>query len=162
MIHRKCWGSPDPGRPKFFCRRQLGPLCFQDPVLLCGGLFLLFTGDASGWLRMSLTASLLHEGGHVLMYGLLTRRFPRLDITMTGICLRTAGCGLSRARMWWLAAAGPLANFLAAGVLWLLLGQRATLFRLGFFWANLLVGGFNLLPVPPLDGWQLLRLLWRR
>lgn len=129
---------------------------------MCGGLFLLFTGDASGWLRLSLLASLLHESGHVLVYGLLARRMPRLDVTMTGICLRTAGCGLSGARMWWLAAAGPLANLLAAGGLWLLLGQRATLFRLGFFWANLLVGGFNLLPVPPLDGWQLLRPLFRR
>ena len=61
-------------------------------------------------------------------------------------------------------AAGPGVNFLLA-LLWTLrMAQRLTI-RGGAFWAaNLLTGCFNLLPIPPLDGAQLLeclRMLWR-
>ena len=159
MTLRRCWAL----RKMSFARklapgRRIGPLYFQDPVLLCGGLFLLFWWDASGWLRLSLLASLLHEGGHILAFRLLVHRWPQLDVTLTGFCLHTAQLCLPRRTEWKIAAAGPGANLLAALVLRLLLGRRATLFRLGFCWANLLVGGFNLLPIPPLDGWALLRL----
>lgn len=138
---------------------RIGPLHFQDPVLLCGSLFFLFWWDAGGWLRLSLLASLLHEGGHILAFGLLVRRWPQLDVTVTGFCLHTAGLCLPRRVEWGIAAAGPSANLAAALALHFLLGQQATLFRLGFCWANLLVGCFNLLPIPPLDGWSLLQLI---
>ena len=79
--------------------RQLGPLVFRDPLLLCSALYFLLYFDASGFLRLGLLAAFLHECGHILVYCVFLRRFPVIEVTMTG--------------------------------------------------------GFNLLPVPPLDGAQL-------
>ena len=55
----------------------------------------------------------------------------------------------------WLAAAGPAVNFMLAGIWALRLEQELTIRGSAFWAANLLTGGFNLLPVPPLDGAQL-------
>ena len=39
---------------KFREARKLGPIVFRDPVLLCGGLYLLLYFDAGGFLRLGL------------------------------------------------------------------------------------------------------------
>ena len=52
-------------------------------------------------------------------------------------------------------AAGPAVNFMLAGIWALRLEQELTIRGSAFWAANLLTGGFNLLPVPPLDGAQL-------
>ena len=65
----------------------------------------------------------------------------------------------------WVAAAGPGANFLLAGVWAVRLSQTATIRGSAFWAANLLTGLFNLLPVPPLDGAQMAACaaaLWRQ
>ena len=111
---------------------RLGPLVFRDPLLLCGALYLLLWFDASGFLRIGLCAAILHEIGHIFVYLLLFRRFPVIEVTMTGFCMRTWGQTLTQGQSFLLAAAGP---------------------------ANLLTGAFNLLPIPPLDGAQMLRCL---
>ena len=41
--------------------RQLGPLVFRDPLLLCSALYFLLYFDASGFLRLGLLAAFLHE-----------------------------------------------------------------------------------------------------
>ena len=89
--------------------RQLGPLVFRDPLLLCSALYFLLYFDASGFLRL----------------------------------------------LFWLAAVGPAVNFMLAGIWALRLEQELTIRGSAFWAANLLTGGFNLLPVPPLDGAQL-------
>ena len=48
--------------------RQLGPLVFRDPLLLCSALYFLLYFDASGFLRLGLLAAFLHECGHILVY----------------------------------------------------------------------------------------------
>lgn len=131
-------------------------------MLLCAALYLMLRQDAAGWLRLSLAASLCHEGGHVLLYLMLLHRMPHLDFTLTGICLHTAGDCLSRPQELALAAAGPLMNFALAFACTLHTQPAGSVLRLGFAWANLLIGGFNLLPVPPLDGWTMLRALRSR
>lgn len=68
---------------------RLGPLVFRDPLLLCGALYLLLWFDASGFLRIGLCAAVLHEMGHIFVYLLLFRRFPVIEVTMTGFCMRT-------------------------------------------------------------------------
>ena len=136
---------------------RLGPLVFRDPVLLCGSLYFLLYFDASGFLRLGLLAAFLHECGHILVYCALLRRFPVIEVTMTGFCMRmdAPARGLSPGRFFWLAAAGPAVNFMLAGIWTLRLEQELTIRGSAFWAANLLTGGFNLLPVPPLDGAQL-------
>ena len=134
---------------------RLGPLVFRDPVLLCGSLYFLLYFDASGFLRLGLLAAFLHECGHILVYCALLRRFPVIEVTMTGFCMRTAGEKLSPRQRLVLAAAGPAVNFLLAGVWAVRLAQTATIRGSAFWAANLLTGLFNLLPIPPLDGAQM-------
>ena len=134
---------------------RLGPLVFRDPLLLCGALYLLLWFDASGFLRIGLCVAILHEMGHVFVYLLLFRRFPIIEVTMTGFCMRTRGQTLTRGQTFLLAAAGPGMNTLWA----MRMEQCATIRGSAFLAANLLTGAFNLLPVPPLDGAQMLRCL---
>lgn len=68
--------------------RQLGPLVFRDPLLLCSALYFLLYFDASGFLRLGLLAAFLHECGHILVYCAPLRRFPVIEVTMTGFCMR--------------------------------------------------------------------------
>ena len=135
--------------------KQLGPLRFRDPVLLCGVLYLLLYFDAGGFLRLGLLAAFLHEGGHIVVYCMLCRRFPVIEVTLTGFCMRTRGDELTARQLFWLAAAGPCVNFVLAAVWWVRLTQHATIRGSAFWAANLLTGAFNLLPVPPLDGAQM-------
>ena len=133
-------------------------------VTLDAVLYLLLYFDASGFLRLGLLAAVLHELGHIAVYALLRRRLPVIEVTLTGFCMKTRGERFSPGQLFALAAAGPGVNFLLA-LLWTLrMAQRLTI-RGGAFWAaNLLTGCFNLLPIPPLDGAQLLeclRMLWR-
>lgn len=132
--------------------RRLGPLVFRDPMLLCGALYVLLYFDASGFLRLGLLAAFLHEWGHILLYCAFFHRFPVIEVTMTGFCMRLSGDSLSPGRRFWLAAAGPAVNFALAGLWALRLQQRMTIRGSAFLAANLLTGSFNLLPIPPLDG----------
>lgn len=132
---------------------RLGPLVFRDPLLLCGALYLLLWSDAGGFLRIGLCAAVLHEMGHIFVYLLLFRRFPVIEVTMTGFCMRTRG------QTFLLASAGPGMNALLAAIWAMRMEQCATIRGSAFLAANLLTGAFNLLPVPPLDGAQMLRCL---
>lgn len=151
-------------RPALARRLRVGPLVFRDPLPTCMALYLLLYFDSSHFLRIGLLAACLHECGHIAVYCLLLRRLPVIEVNMTGFCMRTRSCALEPAQTFWLAAAGPAVNGLLAAVWWLKLGYRATLWDDAFFAANLLTGAFNLLPVPPLDGAQLLAAAraWRR
>ena len=136
-------------------RLQVGPLQFRDPVLLCGVLYLLLYFDASGFLRLGLLAAFLHECGHIVVYLLLFRRFPVIEVTLTGFCMQVRQDRLTDRQRFCLAAAGPGVNLILALLWWGRLCRRATVPGSAFLAANLLTGSFNLLPVPPLDGAQL-------
>ena len=143
-------------------RVRAGKLVFRDPVLLCGVVYLLLYFDASGFLRLGLLAAVLHELGHILVYCIQQRHLPVIEVTMTGFCMRmdAPARGLSPGQLFWLAAAGPAVNFMLAGIWALRLEQELTIRGSAFWAANLLTGGFNLLPVPPLDGAQLAACGW--
>ena len=83
----------------------------------------------------------------------------RSEVTMTGFCMRTRGQTLTRGQTFLLAAAGPGMNGLLAAIWAMRMEQCATIRGSAFLAANLLTGAFNLLPIPPLDGAQMLRCL---
>ena len=124
------------------------------PTLFLLALALLY--DHTGVLRWGLLSAVLHECGHLVAWGVLVRRKPRLELSPGGICLCMQGMALPAARERMLAAAGPLTNLMlcAAGVgvmeLW-----GYTYAGYWFVSANLLLGVFNLLPLPGLDGARL-------
>lgn len=146
-----------PGRELLGPRRvRVGCLVFQDSLPLCVLLYLLLYFDSSGFLRVGLLAACLHECGHILAYWLFKHRMPVIAVTMTGFCMRTRGSGLTTAQTLLLAAAGPGTNLLLAGVWYVQMSRRATLWGAAFLAANCLTAAFNLLPIPPLDGAQIL------
>ena len=55
---------------------RMGPLRFRDPVLLCGVVYLLLYFDASGFLRLGLLATILHELGHIFVRQRLSAHRP--------------------------------------------------------------------------------------
>lgn len=127
-------------------------LTIKDPILLCGAWYWLLARDATGLVRMSLLAAVWHECGHIAAWVLLTRRPPHLEAGLTGLCLHWQESDFSPREVLLLALAGPAANLLLAGAVLLLMQLRAGAAGYSFACCNLLLAGFNLLPVPPLDG----------
>ena len=144
-------------RGALFPRRvRVGPVVFRDPFFTCSLLYLLLFFDSSRFLRIGLLAAFLHECGHILLFCCFFRRLPVIEVTMTGFCMQTRGCRMTAGQQFWLAAAGPAANALLAAVWYLRLARRFTVWGAAFLAANILTGLFNLLPLPPLDGAQML------
>ena len=112
---------------------------------------------ANGWrlLAIVLGASLLHELGHYLLLRLLRAPILGFHVGIFGAVLETDNRSLSYGGELAAVLAGPGANLLAA---LLLLGWDAERGAL-FAGANLLLCGFNLLPLRPLDGGRALYLL---
>lgn len=108
-------------------------------------------------LRLGLLCALLHECGHIAVFAALERRLPGLEVSFAGLCLSMRGVLLSPGRELLLAAAGPGVNLLLGmgALLWMEGPAGYGYFGLWFACTNLLVGGFNLLPVPGLDGWRM-------
>ncbi len=143
---------------------RLGALEFQDPILLCALLYLLLMQDYSGFLRISLLASIGHECGHILVYFFLCGKLPCIRVSATGFCMKLQGEVFSPRSTCLLALAGPITNFLLAGISLAVLEYRFTLTCAAFLSANILLGLFNLLPIPPLDGhvvFVFLRDIWQ-
>lgn len=136
----------------------------------CALLFvytLLLAADTTGVFRLGILCALLHECGHIAVFAALEHRLPALEASFGGICLSMRGVLLPPGKELLLAAAGPAVNLLlAAGMLTWMEGPAGYgYFGLWFVCTNLLVGGFNLLPLPGLDGWRMagcLRLLAQR
>lgn len=104
----------------------------------------LWCADRTNVLPLVLLAAAVHEGGHLLVLRLSGGRLRRLTMTCCGAVLH---CALPAGRCARAAVclAGPAASFaltaLAEGCGW---------YRLAG--ASMLLGAFNLLPLPPLDG----------
>lgn len=124
----------------------------RQPELLLIGLWFALTHDPLGIVRISLLCSLLHECGHIVAWVAFTGRLPVLELSPGGIGLCLGTVQLSARREAVLASAGPAVNLLAAGVMFAVMQYRASYWGWFFLGTNLLVGGFNLLPVGPLDG----------
>ncbi len=140
----------------------------------------LFSGARSlEWLLVVFAFVVLHELSHSLVakaHGIQVRDITLLPI---GGVARLGDMPENAATEFKIAIAGPALNFVVAGLLFLLSEQGVTPFHAArgvligppfrieqvgvetiwykMFVANLLLGGFNLLPAFPMDGGRLLR-----
>lgn len=100
-----------------------------------------------------LLAAALHEGAHVAALCLMGAGVKKLRLTAVGAELVLDGREKqSYGREFWAAAAGPACS-LSIGLLFSKLLPGWALFA----GANLILGLFNLLPLDPLDGGQMVR-----
>jgi len=145
------------------------------------GSFLLLLGYAAwtGWqdagsrgmwwnsltLLAFFTCVVLHELGHSLTarrYGVHVRRILLMPI---GGMAEFDSIPRRPMQEFVITIAGPAVNFVIVGVLWFVLPENEVLYYsighlvLLLFWANLMMGTFNLLPAFPMDGGRILRAL---
>lgn len=100
-----------------------------------------------------LTAALLHELGHYAVLRLTKGRVKRIAITALGVEMEAQG-QRSYLQDILLSGAGPAVNLLLSLLLSRLGSQWGICYL--FAGAHLLLGLFNLLPIPPLDGYMML------
>lgn len=115
---------------------------------------LLLTGENSRMLLLCFVACTAHELGHLMAACCLRLRVKKLTVSAMGLILdipRTC----SYLGEFFLAASGPIASFLFAGLVSRLEGEGSALLA----GISLMQGCFNLLPVQPLDGGEMLRVL---
>lgn len=123
-----------------------------------GGFFLLTVWFAlvNGWklLGMILSAAAIHELGHLGMLRYLGAKTRALRIGILGAVLETDCRNLSYGSELAAVLAGPLANLLCACLISCFASRQDILIGI-----HLALGGFNLLPIRPLDGGRGLELL---
>lgn len=117
-------------------------------LLLMGVLF--FLDEGVGLLVWGLLACLLHEMGHMAAASVFGGQAERLSLTVVGAELSFSyPVPLSYGRDSIVALAGPVANLLVGGAAWTMDLYLPAILSLG-------IGGFNLLPIEPLDGGRVL------
>lgn len=116
------------------------------------------------WIFVILVSVLIHELGHAstaLFFGLK----PNIQLVALGGLTYHEGQKLSFWRQFFIVLNGPLFGFMLFVLAWMLLkipvlatGFMGAVLTL-FFWINLIWTVLNLVPVMPLDGGQLLRII---
>ena len=114
-------------------------------------LFLII--DRGGIGLEVLGAVILHEVGHVLLLYISGGQVRELKLRFCGAALEPEGM-LSYRQEIMLVSGGIVGNGLGT-LLSMVFGKRGT----PFFWGNLVLMCFHMLPVYPLDGGRLLRLM---
>lgn len=131
-------------------------------VTVTGGFFALLGlalwAGAGEVLPLVLLAAACHELGHLAALRLAGARVTAARLTAFGAEIQADTRYMPYWRELGCVLAGPAVNLLLAAAL----ARGARAYPLAG--ANLLLGGFNLLPIPSLDGGAALRLLvsWRR
>ncbi|MBQ9165345.1 MAG: site-2 protease family protein, partial [Oscillospiraceae bacterium] len=115
---------------------------------------LLLTGENSRMLLLCFIACTAHELGHLMAACWLRLRVKKLTVSAIGLILDIPR-DCSYLGEFFLAASGPIASFLFAGLASQLAGEGSALLA----GISLMQGCFNLLPVQPLDGGEMLRVL---
>ncbi len=111
---------------------------------------LLYLDEGVGLLPWALLASLVHELGHMVAAWLLKGELHRLTLSVVGAELRFSyPQPLSYGGESLVALAGPVANLVMGAVAYGVGAYLPAILSFG-------IGGFNLLPVLPLDGGRVL------
>lgn len=113
---------------------------------LCAAAWLLLLPFQ--WVIAAITAAAVHELGHLMVLWLYDVEVWRIQIGMTGARIETAPMGERQEIV--SALAGPLAGLLLC-LFWKWIPRVA-------IWA-LMQSAFNLLPIYPMDGGRILRVL---
>lgn len=124
----------------------------KHPVLTLGIWYWMLAHDSLGIVRISFLAAILHECGHILAWILYKKSLPELSVSFYGISMHMKQLDCTVEQELLLALAGPCFNLLFAGLGWLLLLHKASYWCWFFTVTNILMAGFNLLPVFQLDG----------
>lgn len=119
-------------------------------------LLVVWFAFVNGWelLAMIVAAAALHELGHLGMLRLLGVRVLALRIGIFGAVLEADCRNLSYSGELAAVLAGPAVNLLCACLLAYFVPEQEL-----FIGIHLVLGGFNLLPIRPLDGGRGLELL---
>lgn len=112
-------------------------------------LALLIWLDKGTITAIFLVSVLLHEAGHLLALRLLQVKVYSMELRASGAILHTQPASAGKEAL--VTAAGPTVNLLLLAVSFHRLPSAALV--------NLLLLGYNLIPIYPLDGGRLLRLL---
>lgn len=130
----------------------------ESKVELSGSFLLLLTWfwlcNGLDILALVLSAAVIHECGHLLMLFGLGGHLHALRLNALGAVMETDSHRLGYWQELLVLLGGPGMNLLAALMTAFFLGHRGTL----FVGVNLVLCGFNLLPIVPLDGGQSLYL----
>ena len=148
-------------RPKRW--RMLIEIHAQSLPLLLFLYALALCRDYTGVMRMGILCAVLHECGHLAVWYILMHRPAQIAISPIGIRLSMRVVFLSSGQELLLAAAGPCVNLILSisSILWMEYAGGYSGRGWNFASVNLLLGAFNLLPLPELDGAHIVRiLLW--
>jgi stage IV sporulation protein FB len=125
-------------------------------------LMLFCLAGMSGKVLLVFSAVLWHEFAHALMAQILGCRVREIELLPFGGVARIDRLNDAAAgKELMIAAVGPLASLLVAGIsyfAWQKGGTAAEVLSF-YFWVNLTLGLFNLLPGLPLDGGRMFRAL---
>ncbi|MHA7282882.1 site-2 protease family protein [Arthrobacter sp. TMS2-4] len=122
---------------------------------------------ALGYALLLAVSVLIHELAHALTARAFGWPTTRIVLNLWGGHTQFASFNASPGRSLLVALAGPAANFVLAGLGWVILqmvapGGVAFLLTIILVWANLLVAVFNVLPGLPLDGGRIVEsAVWR-
>ena len=119
---------------------------------------LLFTGFGMEYL-IAFTSIALHELGHIAIARARGCRVKRVNITLVGLSVVIDEEGLSRRDSVLIFSAGPAANLLLSALSYSVAGllQHPLAILNFFFYSNICLAAFNLIPAIPLDGGRILR-----
>ncbi|NYE94256.1 Zn-dependent protease [Psychromicrobium silvestre] len=129
-------------------------------------------GIALIYALLLLFSVLIHELAHALMAKVYGWPTQKIVLNLWGGHTQFENFTATPGRSLVVAFAGPIANFLLAGLGWLLVLSLPGVTSVGtalvaalaniFVWANFLIGAFNILPGLPLDGGRLVEsIVWR-
>lgn len=118
--------------------------------IVCLGAIFLF--NSYDYALIFISASLVHELGHLFFLTLFKIKNPELILGITGAEIVCDMSRLSYKREALVYLGGALANFVCALLCICFLRQEFNIYIIFFFFANLFYALINLLPIKSLDG----------
>lgn len=137
-------------------RFRIGHTKVNISFLFFSMLTMIFAIDEKGVALITMISVALHEIGHISALFLLGSRPDEIDFGIFGIRIRQNKYMLSDVGQIMVVAFGPLVNFVLFAVVLVAYLIFESQILLIISAVNIVVGGFNLMPIFPLDGGRIL------